>query len=109
MPLRFKRFERVRSHFAFRFTRLGVVVIAAALAVFDRVGLEHVKIAQAPQACAGYPLLAAGHRDLFRWHAGRVATAPARCCAGLDWRIAPITCPTNCTAGSNNAWPLPGH
>ena len=33
MPLRFKRFERVRSHFAFRFTRLGVVIFAIALAV----------------------------------------------------------------------------
>jgi TamB, inner membrane protein subunit of TAM complex len=33
MPLRFKRFERVRSHFAFRFTRLGVVIFATALAV----------------------------------------------------------------------------
>ena len=33
MPLRFKRFERVRSHFAFRFTKLGVAVLAVALAV----------------------------------------------------------------------------
>ena len=33
MPLRFKRFERIRSHFAFRFTRLGVVVLAITLAV----------------------------------------------------------------------------
>jgi hypothetical protein len=33
MPLRFKRFERVRSHFAFRFTRVGIAVAAAALAV----------------------------------------------------------------------------
>jgi hypothetical protein len=33
MPLRFKRFERVRSHFAFRFTKLGVVVLATMLAV----------------------------------------------------------------------------
>ncbi|MEO8844494.1 MAG: (Fe-S)-binding protein [Kofleriaceae bacterium] len=49
--------------------------IAATLALFDRTGLEHAKIVEAPQACAGYPLLAAGHRDLFRWHAGRVATA----------------------------------
>ena len=48
--------------------------IAAALALFERVGTT-VKIVEAPQACAGYPLLAAGHRDLFRWHAGRVATA----------------------------------
>jgi Fe-S oxidoreductase len=49
--------------------------IAAAMAVFERVGLEQVKIVEAPQACAGYPLLAAGHRDLFRWHAGRVAAS----------------------------------
>jgi fumarate reductase (CoM/CoB) subunit B len=49
--------------------------IAAALAVFERVGLENVRLVEAPQACAGYPLLAAGHRDLFRWHAGRVAAA----------------------------------
>jgi Fe-S oxidoreductase len=49
--------------------------IAAALALFERVGLERVRIVDAPQACAGYPLLAAGHRDLFRWHAGRVASA----------------------------------
>ena len=33
MPLRFKRFERIRSHFAFRFTRLGVAVLAITLAV----------------------------------------------------------------------------
>ncbi|HET9467351.1 MAG TPA: translocation/assembly module TamB domain-containing protein, partial [Vicinamibacterales bacterium] len=33
MPLRFKRFERIRSHFAFRFTKLGVVVLAMTLAV----------------------------------------------------------------------------
>ena len=49
--------------------------IAATLALFDRTGLEHAKIVEAPQACGGYPLLAAGHRDLFRWHAGRVAAA----------------------------------
>ena len=53
----------------------GAADIAAAMALFERVGLEHVKIVEAPQACAGYPLLAAGHRDLFRWHAGRVAAS----------------------------------
>jgi fumarate reductase (CoM/CoB) subunit B len=53
----------------------GATDIAAGLAVLDRVGLDHVRIVDAPQACAGYPLLAAGHRDLFRWHAGRVAAA----------------------------------
>ncbi len=51
----------------------GSADIAATLAVFERTGLGAVRIVDAPQACAGYPLLAAGHRDLFRWHAGRVA------------------------------------
>jgi dimethylglycine catabolism B len=53
----------------------GAADIAAGLAVLDRTGLEHVRIVDAQQACAGYPLLAAGHRDLFRWHAGRVAAS----------------------------------
>jgi hypothetical protein len=33
VPLRFKRFERIRSHVAFRFTKLGVLVVAVMLAV----------------------------------------------------------------------------
>lgn len=53
----------------------GAADIAAALALFARVGLDDVRVVDAPQACAGYPLLAAGHRDLFRWHAGRVAAS----------------------------------
>ncbi|HEY4178386.1 MAG TPA: (Fe-S)-binding protein [Kofleriaceae bacterium] len=53
----------------------GAGDIAATLALFERVGMEGVKLVDAPQACAGYPLLAAGHRDLFRWHAGRVAAS----------------------------------
>jgi hypothetical protein len=32
MPLRFKRFERIRSHLMFRFTRIGVLVCATTLA-----------------------------------------------------------------------------
>ncbi len=52
----------------------GAADIAAAMALFERSGTQ-VKIVDAPQACAGYPLLAAGHRDLFRWHAGRVAAS----------------------------------
>jgi Fe-S oxidoreductase len=51
----------------------GSADIAATLAVLERTGNEDVKLVEMPQACAGYPLLAAGHRDLFRWHAGRVA------------------------------------
>jgi Fe-S oxidoreductase len=53
----------------------GADNIAATLAVLDRAGGPRAMIVEAPQACAGYPLLAAGHRDLFRWHAGRVAAA----------------------------------
>jgi Fe-S oxidoreductase len=53
----------------------GAGDIAASLAVLERVGLTDVKLVDAPQACAGYPLLAAGHKDLFRWHAGRVAAS----------------------------------
>ena len=52
----------------------GASDIAASLAILERVGIQ-AKLVDAPQACAGYPLLAAGHRDLFRWHAGRVATS----------------------------------
>jgi Fe-S oxidoreductase len=51
----------------------GASDVAAALAVFDQVGLDHVRLVDAPQACAGYPLLAAGYPDLFRWHASKVA------------------------------------
>nr|HEX4313747.1 (Fe-S)-binding protein [Kofleriaceae bacterium] len=53
----------------------GADNIAATLAVLDRTSTTPIHIVDAPQACAGYPLLAAGHRDLFRWHAGRVASA----------------------------------
>ncbi|MBP6628073.1 MAG: (Fe-S)-binding protein [Kofleriaceae bacterium] len=48
--------------------------IAAALALFDQLG-QPVVLIDADQACAGYPLLAAGYRDMFRWHAGKVAQA----------------------------------
>lgn len=56
----------------------GAADIAAAFAVFDRVGAEHVKLVDAGLSCAGYPLLAAGLTDLFRWHAGKVANALRR-------------------------------
>ena len=56
----------------------GAGDVAAALAVFEATGSEHVKLVDAGQACAGYPLLAAGYPDLFRWHAGKVAKALRR-------------------------------
>jgi len=56
----------------------GAADVAATLAVFERIGAEHVKLIDAGLSCAGYPLLAAGLTDLFRWHAGKVAGAMRR-------------------------------
>jgi Fe-S oxidoreductase len=56
----------------------GAGDVAAALAVFERLGLGAVPLVGAAQACGGYPLLAAGYPDLFRWHASKVATALRR-------------------------------
>jgi Fe-S oxidoreductase len=55
----------------------GAADVAAALAMFERIGVD-LPLVSAPQACAGYPLLAAGYPDLFRWHANKVATALRR-------------------------------
>lgn len=52
--------------------------ITAALDLFKRSGADHVRVVDAEQACAGYPLLAAGHPDMFRWHAARVANSLKR-------------------------------
>lgn len=51
----------------------GAADIAATLAVFAAVGID-LPVIDAPQACAGYPLLAAGYPELFRWHARKVAS-----------------------------------
>jgi len=56
----------------------GAGDVAAALAVFDAIGAEHVRLIDAAQVCAGYPLVAAGLIDLFRWHASKVAKALRR-------------------------------
>ncbi len=56
----------------------GAADIVAAQAVFERLGLGPVPIVDAGLACAGYPLLAAGLPDLFRWHASKVALAMRR-------------------------------
>ncbi len=44
-----------------------------AMALFEAVGAEHVRLVDSQQVCGGYPLLAAGYVDMFRWHAGKVA------------------------------------
>ena len=55
----------------------GTGDVAAALAVLERTE-QAMPLVAAPQACGGYPLLAAGYLDLFRWHASKVATALRR-------------------------------
>jgi Fe-S oxidoreductase len=54
--------------------------VAAALALFARLGAGPIRLVAGAQTCGGYPLLAAGHPDLFRRHAGKVAAelAPYR-------------------------------
>ena len=48
-PLRFKRFERVRAHFAFRFTRIGVAIDGKMFeAVVSKGGRAH-----APESLSG--------------------------------------------------------
>lgn len=51
----------------------GLDDIDATLSLFDRVGADEVKIVDANVACAGYPLLAGGLSDMFRWHANKAA------------------------------------
>jgi Fe-S oxidoreductase len=45
---------------------------ADALGLLEKIGLD-AELACGEIACAGYPLLAAGQTDAFRWHAARVA------------------------------------
>jgi Fe-S oxidoreductase len=52
----------------------GEADVLAQLAVLDRIGERGVRVAATTGVCAGYPLLAAGHPDVFRWHATRVAS-----------------------------------
>ncbi|MCG8421938.1 MAG: (Fe-S)-binding protein [Proteobacteria bacterium] len=50
----------------------GLDDVSAALDLFERIGAA-VDVVDGGLACAGYPLLAAGYVDMFRWHAGKVA------------------------------------
>jgi Fe-S oxidoreductase len=56
----------------------GAADVLAQLEVFDRVGAQHVRLVDAQASCGGYPLLAAGLVEAFRWHAARVAQELAR-------------------------------
>jgi Fe-S oxidoreductase len=56
----------------------GEADVRATLALLERAGGEPVGLADVDRVCGGYPLLAAGHLDTFRWHAARVAADLAR-------------------------------
>ncbi len=66
----------------------GMDDIDAALQLFANMGGENVRVVDSDQVCGGYPLLAAGYPDMFRWHAKRVA----------DSLSAYRTIVTNCSA-----------
>jgi Fe-S oxidoreductase len=53
----------------------GLDDVSTALDLFQQLGAEDVRMVSAGQTCGGYPLLAAGLLDMFRWHANRVAAA----------------------------------
>jgi dimethylglycine catabolism B len=53
----------------------GASDVSAATAVFAQLGIKHLPVIAKPQACGGYPLLAAGHVDKFRAHAKEVASS----------------------------------
>ncbi|ACY17588.1 (Fe-S)-binding protein [Haliangium ochraceum] len=49
--------------------------IDGARALLSQVSGMDVSVLDVGQTCAGYPLLASGHPDAFRWHASKVAHA----------------------------------
>tara|TARA_R110002073_G_scaffold218689_5_gene379047 strand:- start:18616 stop:19674 length:1059 start_codon:yes stop_codon:yes gene_type:complete len=56
----------------------GMQDLEAALEIFGALGGEPVVVVDSEQVCGGYPLLAAGYPDMFRWHAERVANSMAK-------------------------------
>lgn len=52
----------------------GFEDVRSALSLFERVGAD-VKVVDSTVVCAGYPLLAGGFTDMFRWHANKAARA----------------------------------
>lgn len=51
----------------------GMSDVDAAMSLFESMGGEKVQVVDSDLVCGGYPLLAAGYPDMFRWHAERVA------------------------------------
>jgi fumarate reductase (CoM/CoB) subunit B len=79
----------------------GLSDVAAALAVFDLIDASHVRVIDGGQACGGYPLLAAGYPDMFRWHATRVATSLNR------FRTVVVNC-SACVYSMRSQYPAEG-
>jgi Fe-S oxidoreductase len=75
--------------------------VRAQLVLFDRLGAEHIRVADVDRVCGGYPLLAAGHPDVFRWHAARVAAELAR------YRTVVMTC-SACVHALRTLYPAEG-
>lgn len=48
------------------------------MALLAQLGAGDVRVVATGRVCGGYPLLAAGYPDMFRWHASKVASELAR-------------------------------
>ncbi len=79
----------------------GEADVRAELALLDRLGEDHVRLVDADRMCGGYPLLAAGHPDVFRWHAERVAHELGR------YRTVVMTC-SACVHTIRSVYPAEG-
>ncbi len=75
--------------------------VGATLRLFDRVGAEHVRLVDARSVCAGYPLLAAGYPDMFRWHASKVASEVER------FKTVVVNC-SACVSAMRSLYPAEG-
>ena len=79
----------------------GMNDVAAALDLFERIGATDVRVVDTGTACAGYPLLASGYVDAFRWHATRTASALE------DFRTLVINC-SACVYTLRSSYPAEG-
>jgi Fe-S oxidoreductase len=79
----------------------GQADVSAAFELFDRLELGRIELIDAGVACAGYPLLAAGYVDMFRWQANRVASELRR------FRTVVVNC-SACVFAMRSQYPAEG-
>src|SRR5262249_1790002 len=75
--------------------------VLALLGLMERLGERHVRFVDTEAVCAGYPLLAAGHPEIFRRHAAGVG-------AGLAWSGMVVTSCRACVHVLGELYPAEG-